>query len=604
MKSKSLIAHLEKYKISRNSMSLTPTIINTLRCEVYENAGEWARNCRVLSRSESSETGAFNPDRTPYFKHIYEAIESGLYKKIVLVMGAQMSKTEFLLNEMGFLYDSLPSSGAFVLPNKDLAKRFSRKRVAKLLANSTLKRKVNTRDDNVYEKWISGCCLRIVWATSASQLCSDPLQYVFIDELDRCEDIDEGNIVVLSEARTATYANPLIIMSSTPTIEKASRIVQQFELGTQEKFYFLCLGCFRPFLPILENLKWPKDKPEEAYLECPNCQHKMYDKDRELLTKNGIFIGEGQTYDLATKKVIGNLINTDTASFWIYGLCSPWKKFQDRASAFYDAVKSQDHAIIQAVVNVDFGQTYRIKGDAPEFAAILSLQENYDSVPDLAQIVLAAVDVQKDRFYFVVRAFAQGGESWLLSWGELFAGDTEDPASWTKLEQQVLNTQYKTKAGLVFPIHQAFIDSNYRPYMVYDFCMKSNFRWMPAKGKETLRCPIVPSNLMHKDKNIKIYYFMDGFFKERVHGDIKRQFSGDKRTWHIVKINESYAKSLVAEQLITTALGVKKWIRLSERNDYLDCEKMTTALAHHIGVFVPAQGAVQRPRVISKGISL
>ena len=119
-------------------MGLLLNAVSTiLRTEVYNHAGDWASRNRTLSRAESGEGGSlFNIDRSPYFLPIYDVAESGKYSWIVVVCGSQMGKTEFLLNRCGYKLDVKPTPIMLVQPNKDLAKRFSKARVSKILLNS------------------------------------------------------------------------------------------------------------------------------------------------------------------------------------------------------------------------------------------------------------------------------------------------------------------------------------------------------------------------------------------------------------------------------------------------------------------------------------
>jgi phage terminase large subunit GpA-like protein len=570
----------------------------------YIHAGEWAANCRRITRAESSEPGNFDYKKTPFMKPIYEAVESGKYRRVVIACGAQNSKTETCLNILGHRLDTKPVPSVIVLPSKDLSKTFSKKRVSKLIENSTLKEKCSYKNDNVFEKVVNGHFLSFAWSTSPTTMCSSPYGFALLDELDRFEadSRGEGDPVTLVEARGTTFPDFIMICNSTPTIEDTSAIAREFEKGTKQRLHFVCLNCKQAFLPILENLKWERDQPWTAHLLCPHCEHKMYDKDRTTLIENYVYLSDSQTYE--NSFVQGTLPDLTVASFWIYGLASPWKSFVDRATLFYEAAKKKDQFEIQAVVNTAFGQLFRIKTEKPDVENVFACKLDYGNsqIPQGVQALLASVDVQKDRFYYVVRGYALGGqESWLIEWGEIF-GDTEDPNTWKRLTEQVLKKKYLgVGTNTLYNIQQVFIDSGYRAYVVYDYCLKSQGFCLPAKGRDVLKSPVATVGITHNDKSFKLFHINDGFFKEKIHGEIRKA----EKKWHLCReVNEQYANSILAEGMVIKANGLKHWIKLAERNDYLDCEKMAEALAHYLGILNPK--TVQnpnRPRVISKGVN-
>lgn len=47
--------------------------------------------------------------------------------------------------------------------------------------------------------------------------------------------------------------------------------------------------------------------------------------------------------------IIGSLAPSETASFWVYRLCSPFRSFGDRVAAYVEAVQSGDQEKVQTV---------------------------------------------------------------------------------------------------------------------------------------------------------------------------------------------------------------------------------------------------------------
>jgi hypothetical protein len=86
-----------------------------------------------------------------------------------------------------------------------------------------------------------------------------------------------------------------------------------------------------------------------------------------------------------------------------------------------------------------------------------------------------------------------------------------------------------------------------------------------------------------------------------VHGRIKRQI--EKRDWHLPSdTTEEYCRHIVAEQQIILPTGRKKWMQTAPRNDYLDCEKLATAMAQHQGYYLREVNSQPKRRILSPGL--
>ena len=142
--------------------------------------------------------------------------------------GAQVGGTEAGNNWLGFLIHHAPGPVLAVQPTVELAKRFSRQRVATLIEETpSLRERVTparSRDsgNTVLSKEFPGGILVMTGANSAVGLRSLPARYLFLDEVDAYPPSadEEGDPVALAEARTLTFAHRRkIFLVSTPTIQ-------------------------------------------------------------------------------------------------------------------------------------------------------------------------------------------------------------------------------------------------------------------------------------------------------------------------------------------------------------------------------------------------
>lgn len=590
--------------------NLLGSVATVFETEIFEHSGIWTQKRRVLSRSESSEPGPFNIHRSPFFIPIYKAIASGKYRRIVIVCGSQMGKTEFILNRCGHKLDTSPVPIILVFPTEGLAKSFSKNRFQKMLRStpSLYSKMAKGKLDNILEKYISGARVGFAWATSAVQLCSHPAGEVYIDERDRMEnDVQgEGDPVELGAARGTTYPDFLLIVNSTPTIDGRSAIMTAFATGTGWLFKWECPFCKERFSPWLENLKWPEGATvaiakKEAFVECPHCKKKIEDKYRLELNETGAFVG-------ADNKIvdISNDYGSATASFRIPGLCSPYKTFGESAALFIDADNSNDAYRIKTVVNTRFGETYKISGEVPDLHEMEPLRTRLQSleVPEWALLLTAAVDVQKRGLYIVIRAWGPASRSQMVYFAFL-PGDTNNDKVWDDLEN-ILNSAYSTKDGKQsYYISKMAIDCRYREEMVFSFVHKHREKAIACRGHATQIAPVrmvsveISQDGRLKKGGIQLLNINDSYFKLWVYNRITRGPDVED-SWLIPEDStEEYIKQVLSEELITLPSGRQKWVvKNSKQNHALDCEKMNGAIAYFLNFrLLKAQEEANKPKI-------
>jgi len=162
-----------------------------LRPAAVQTVTEWAEKNRVLSAKDSAEAGPYRVARTPYAREPQDALSahSGV-EEVVLMWGAQTSKTTIGSNWQGYQIDTNPGPMMIVQPTIDMAKRYSRQRLSPMIDESpVLKRKVRenrSRDEanTTLLKEYTGGFLAVAGANSAAGLRSMPVRDLFLDEID------------------------------------------------------------------------------------------------------------------------------------------------------------------------------------------------------------------------------------------------------------------------------------------------------------------------------------------------------------------------------------------------------------------------------------
>jgi len=539
---------------------------------------EWADENRILPRG-SSEPGPWRTSRTPYLKPIMDAVLHPKFKRIVVVAGSQLGKTELLLTIIGYRMDVDPAPILFVSASQRLAESVSTSRVMPMIRSTPalLDKLDKTRSKlKITEKFISGQRLGFGWSGSAIELSSHPAHTVLIDERDRMgSNVEgEGDPVSLAEARTATYIDGKVIVASTPTLEGASPIWDLYTGGTQSRWTWPCPDCQLYFAPELAFLQWdqkatPQQAKRSAKLACPHCGSLIVDRHRASMNAAG-------RYEITGDE------DSDTASFWISGLASPWRSWGDAAKQWVEAARSGEPGRVQAIKNTTFGELFRLKGEAPEVSIVAGLRGGYQSneLPADARVLTCGVDMQKSLLYYAVRAWGASGTSWLILHGELW-GETDQPAVWDSLAE-LLAESWGTKQ-----IRAMLVDSGFRPDMAYAFARRFPGRVHPSKGHSEQATPVriqrieLDSRRKTSRRGTAVAHVDANFCKSYVHGRLVWP-QDQPGAWHLPgDATDDYCDQLVAESRITKPNGDVVWVQDGKRaNHYLDAEALNVAAAH------------------------
>lgn len=549
---------------------------------------------------------------------VMRAERNPAYKRIVVACGSQMGKTDSLLaNLIGYRLDDDPVPALYLGPTRSFVESVFEPRVMAMLRSAdslwrkTLTGKAMTRT----KKMVGGVPLRLAWAGSATELAGDAVGLALCDERDRMPDNvgNEGDPGELLETRVATYPDGKVIYTSTPTIgnldvqtdpetgfdhwtdaeDCGSPIWRLWQEGTRHEWAWPCPECGGYFIPRFRLLSWPDGSTpgqarRKARLGCPCCGALLEDTAKTWMNRHGLYIAPGQWVEDGEAKGTPRA-DTDTVSFWVSGLASPWVTWGERAQQYVAAARAGDQNRIQVALNTAFGELFRIAGEAPDWRVVADKREPYriGEVPNGVQMVTAGVDVQKDRLYYVVRGWGYRSESWLLEHGELW-GETEKDTVWSDLGA-LLERRFGERR-----IAAMLVDSGYRPgrdsfrrpqNKVYEFCRRYQGWAIAAKGVDSQERPIRKSRI---DVNLGGATIRNGLvllhldsdhFKSWVHTRIEWP-SDEPGAWHIPEdATDDYCQQVVAESRAVKASGAVVWIQNRRDNHYLDCEYLARAAA-------------------------
>lgn len=564
---------------------LDATIRAAVRPDPLRSVAAWADACRYLDKSTSAEAGRWRTERVPYMREPMECLSvSSPVRRVTMMAGAQVAKTEAGLNFIGAAIDDAPGPCLIVQPRETDAQEFSKMRLAKLIsACPTLREKVRdaSRDSSntLSLKEFPGGMLRLVGAQAPAGLRAMPVRYLFFDELDAAP-LDcggEGDPLDLATQRTVTFAsNRKIYVCSTPTIAGYSRIEAEYLAGDQCRYHVPCPHCGAFQLIEWARILWPDGRPAEAYLECAHCAGKIENHHKDWMLPRGEWRSENPAAP------------PEHRSFRISGLYAPhglgdnWGQIAVRLVA----AKGNPNKL-KTWTNTALGESWQVEGgQGLTVDALLAQRSSWgDQLPAAVAVLTAGVDVQDDRLEVEVVGWGQGEESWSVEYRVIYGDPGAGPAVWDALDQ-LLEEQRPHALGRSLSIACACIDTaGHKTEAVYAYVRRRAGRnvW-GVVGRDGNR-PILNNKPKRNNKGkIPLYIVGVDTAKESIYGRLTLQAAGPGYAHFPADRDQAYFDGLTVERFERKYHRGR--VRLlwtkpdGARNEPLDCRVYATAALH------------------------
>jgi phage terminase large subunit GpA-like protein len=543
--------------------------LNVTKAPPTISISQWADYYRFLSSESSAEAGKWYTDRAPYQRGVMNAILDKEVETIVVMFAAQTGKTEMLNNAVGYFIHQDPAPMLIVHPTLQMGEAYSKDRLYPMLRDTPkLAALVNTdkkRDgeNTILHKKFPGGHITIAGANSPASLASRPIRVVLLDEVDRypISAGTEGDPVNLARKRTTTFWNRKIILTSTPTIKKASRIETAYQESDQRKYYVPCPHCETMQILKWERMKWEEDKPETAVYVCEyGCI--ISDVEKFGMIRRGEWRATAPFYG--------------TAGFHLNELYSPWVSFAEMAQHFLEAKKMPE--TLKTFINTALAETWDndYAGEGIDEHWLMSRVEPYKDAPDGVLLITCGVDIQDDRIEGEVVGWGKNEESWSLEYFTIYGNPTL-PDVWLSLDDK-LQSRYPLAIGGALPIACTCIDSGgHYTEAVYQYCQRkkiSGQRIYAVKGVSQNGKPIVSNPSRSNRYSIPLFPIGTDTAKEVIYSRFTITEQGAGYCHFPDHYEEEYFKQITAERYSKRFIKgrtVQQWIKTRSRNEALDC---------------------------------
>ena len=597
-----------------SSRAFREAFLRGLRPDPRITVSEWADRNRLLTTRSSAEPGPWRTDRTPYLREIMDALSStSTVEQVVFMKGSQVGGTEVGNNWIGYVIDHCPGPMMAVMPTEKVQKRKSRQTLDALiedtprLAAKVAAKKSRDPGNTTLLKVFPGGMLVLASAESAADLRSMAVRFLFLDEVDAYpQELEgEGDPDELAERGTHTFHNRKILRVSTPTVDGRSRIARAFAETDRRFFHVPCPHCGAAQRITWQKIKWEQRDDEipervvlelrehkrEVWMECERCHRRIDEHHKTAMLKAGVWIPEDPS--------LGERVR----GYHLSALYSPHGMYSWTQSVVRFLRAQGRPNRLRVWVNQDLGETWKDKGDAPDWQRLFELREAYPMavVPRGGVVLTAGVDIQADRFEYEVVAWGLGLESWSVSY-VVHPCDPTKADSWVELDR-LLSREYPfADGGPPSRLAGVAVDTGYEAQKIYAWARRygKSARLFLVKGRTGTHVPVGTPTAVDVEvggrrlkRGVRLWPVDVGVLKEELYENLGLRPPVEvgqphpEGFCHFPQYGVEFFKALTAETLVRRRLKggrvVLDWEKTRERNEALDCRVYARAAAYVLG---------------------
>ena len=555
---------------------------------------------------DSPHGANYDINQTPWFKEIAEAVADNSNDEIVVVAPVGSGKTAFFEALIHWIVVEEPGFTLVAMQTEQDAKDLWETRLSKAMRLCQPISNLWPADRNSIRKGtvIFPHMSLLMGGANLSHLQSKSCRWVIGDE------VWLWKPGMMDEARGRTHDrwNARLIFVSQGG-EEGTDWHKAFMDSNQGHFSWQCEECERFNKWEHANIRYEKIKDEEdqydweaikesVYMECPDCEAKYKDtsETRRRLANNSKYISENGK----ALKGIRGFTYTDYSVWW-----KPWSKFvlrwivanDELKRGYIEPIKKLKQKRLAEFWKDDFGDV-KTKLIAADYSKTDYMN---GELWDDERFRFITVDVQRDHYWIVGRAWKADGSSRILFEGKVLT------------EESIRDYQlrYKVQDKL------CFLDAQFDTGRVYDYCVKHGWTALHGSGQD---------GFIHAKKRgarrIRVKKFFSKYelaqapgggtapyifwSNEKVKDALVILRSGQGMAWEVPQdASEDYVHQIDSEvkrEVINKATGQvhKRYVKIKKDNHLWDCEAMQVAAAMMVGALRSPEEEVKQLTILKK----
>lgn len=496
------------------SRELAQALIPLFEKKVNENICEWAEKNLSLKNTIEGKDGLKYPNFTdsPDFKQIAEDVQNPDVREIILMTSAQRGKTFFMIIVALWMLKEKGWVIMFVL--NDIGKKQKvRERVKKILqANKDLLGWDDSRGATKGDTFtfLNGAQMHWGILSSPATIAETPADAVLVDEYDEFVEAHKSASVSplrQAEKRMQSKRHGKLIVGSTPKVIKGRGGILDLYDGAQKHIDEMqCPHCDSWVELRHEDLKvndfddvgFIKTK-SLGYAVCPECKCELTDSDHYKMSKHPLFRvhRDSEKMSPVRRSYHSAVVNSTVKNF---------------SHIMYEHQKNLLGGPLEiADYNNSVWARPQVVGDDNKNRDFNVKPYNRKTAPDDVQFLVAGADIGGNRLHISVVGFANKDRSYLVDWDEVNYGGRDHFVNVkTRIQNLLLDSDYRTVSGRPLRVLYCAIDSNYYTSNVLQLCQEVR-NVVPIVGSAQLKTkwkpvPVDPNNHWNfKNSTMKKY---------------------------------------------------------------------------------------------------
>ena len=458
----------------------------------------------------------------PYLRKMYASLFDQSVHETIFELFSRAGKSEVVLNAIGYFIDQKPRRILNLWPTEKHAEMFSKDNLTGELFDTTpplnylgTKASRRTGSNTILHKVFPGGLMNMFGANAPGDMRRAKGNLLYAEEVDAIQESvsDEGDQLAIFRKRGDEFPDTTRVFASYPSLIGRSRIHALLEESDWQQYFVTCAICGgEPFvMKRTEHLRYDKEKPEGARLECPRCKEMLTDGQRHSMML------QGNDADLwrPTREFRGKRGFQANSLLWPHPVNLdkyPGGYLQMLAQQEIDADKAANPDRAKRVlVNTADAEPYAPETEKkPEASELVERREEYDPEkmlpPEIRVITVGADCQQKGRIELEFVGFGEDFREWGLGY-KVIHGSLQQSAVWRKLDEWLLK-KFKHPLCGELGVSAAFVDSGHAQKAVFRFTRPRRSRRIFAiKGSSRLGVPLVaaPSKIGRPPYEIQQY---------------------------------------------------------------------------------------------------